>query len=401
MPARLRPLLIGLLAAACLLGGYGLGVRTASVAPPALSGLSADDQQAFKVVSETLAQIERDYYRRDELDHQKLAEGAARGLVEAVGDPYTRLLDASHAEQAQAELRGRFDGIGVELDARDNHVRVIAPLRGSPADQAGVRAGDVIVAIDDADATRISLADAVRRTRGQAGTVVQLTLRRDGLAEPLVVSITRAEIRLPSVEGWLLESPAPLSAPLGYVRISIFGEPTAQQVHEQLSSLLGAGARGIVLDVRGNPGGYLTSAVDVTSAFLRDGVVLYQQRGPDAAERKPYRTNGSAQAPDVPLVVLMDGGSASAAEIVAAALRDNQRAVLVGQQTFGKGTVQEQHTLSDDSQLRVTVAQWLTPNGRAIQGQGLLPDVEVAPVDGRDALLDAAVDQLTRRLVHG
>jgi carboxyl-terminal processing protease len=398
MAVRVRPLLVVLLAVACLLTGYGLGTRNAVTGgPPAGTSLSAEDQRAFAIVWETLGQIERDYYRRDALDHQKLAEGAARGLVDAVGDPYTRLLDPQRAEAAQTELSGRFDGIGAELDSRDNRLRVVAPLRGSPAEAAGVRSGDVILAIDDADATRMPLADAVRRVRGQAGTTVRLTLRRDESADPLVLTITRAQIRLPSVEGRMLDGVDSIA----YVRLSVFAEPTAQQLREQLGPLLSRGARGVVLDLRGNPGGYLVSAVDVTSVFVRDGVVLYQQRGPDPAERKTYHTSGSALAPDIPLVVLIDGGSASAAEIVAAALRDNQRAQLIGQKSFGKGTVQEQHALSDASQLRVTVAQWLTPSGHAIQGQGLLPDLEVVPVDGRDALLDAALEHLSAGRPHG
>jgi carboxyl-terminal processing protease len=395
MSSRLRPLFVALLAVSCLVGGYALGLRSAALGAPPDTNLSAADRQAFQVVWEILGQIERDYYRRDQLDRQKLAAGAARGLVEAVGDPYTRLLDGSQAERSQAELSGRFEGIGASLEERDGLVRVVAPRPGAPAEQAGVRAGDAIVAIDGVDASGMSAADAVRRLRGPAGTTVQLTVRQAAGGDPRVLSITRAEIRLPSVEGRLLDG----SRGLGYVRISRFAEPTAQQLREQLATLLEGGARGIVLDVRGNPGGYLTSAVDVTSAFLRDGVVLYQQASPTTAERKAFRANGSAQAADVPLVVLVDGGSASAAEIVAAALRDNQRAVLVGQKTFGKGSVQEQHTLSDDSQLRVTVAQWLTPNGTAIQGQGLLPDVEVVPVDGRDAVLDAGIDVLDRALL--
>ncbi|HEY3062560.1 MAG TPA: S41 family peptidase [Chloroflexota bacterium] len=398
MSARVRPFLIVLLAVSCLVGGYGLGMRSATISAPPMANLSAEDQQAFRVVWETLAQIESDYYRRNELDRQKLADGAARGLVEAVGDPYTRLLDPARAERARSELRGRFDGIGAQLAVRDGQVRVVAPLRGSPAEQAGLRAGDVIAAIDHVDASHLALGEAVRKLRGQAGTSVLLSVRRGGSVDPLVLTITRAEVRVPSVEGRLLDGD---SASLGYVRISMFAEPTAQQLHDQLAVLLAEGARGIVLDVRSNPGGYLSSAVDVTSAFVRDGVVLYQQRGPDASERKTYRANGSAQAPDVPLVVLVDAGSASAAEIVAAALRDNQRALLVGQKTFGKGTVQEQHPLSDASQLRVTVAQWLTPSGRAIQGQGLLPDVEVTPVDDRDAILEAGVDVLSRAVGRG
>jgi carboxyl-terminal processing protease len=207
----------------------------------------------------------------------------------------------------------------------------------------------------------------------------------------------RGPIKVESVQSRVL----PGDGRLAYLRISIFSEPTAQQLRDGLASVVAQGSRGVVLDLRGNPGGYLASAVDVTSAFLRDGVVLYQERGQNDGSRRPYRTTGSAQAPDLPLAVLVDHNSASAAEIVAAALRDNQRAVLIGEKTFGKGTVQELHKLSDDSQLRVTVAQWLTPSGQAIQGQGLLPDQSVAAEDGRDAPLDAAVQYLLQGLTHG
>src|SRR4051794_18101855 len=293
MNPRLRSLFTALLALACLLGGYGLGVRSASLALPPEAGLSAADRAAFQVVWETLGQVERDYYRPDQLGGKKLAAGAARGLVEAVGDPYTRLLDAQQADDVQEELRGRFDGIGATLDARDGHLRVVSAMPGAPAELAGLRSGDEILAIDETHTSGMSVQDAARRLRGTAGTTVQVTFVHDGTSDPLMVSIARAEIRVPSVEGRLLDG----SPSLGYVRISTFGEATSQQLHERLGSLLAGGARGIVLDVRGNPGGYLTSAVDVTSAFVRDGVVLYQQGGPATSnERKTFRTSGSAQA---------------------------------------------------------------------------------------------------------
>jgi carboxyl-terminal processing protease len=217
---------------------------------------------------------------------------------------------------------------------------------------------------------------------------VTLTLRRDG--QVLDVTVVRDRITLPSVQSRLLDG----DARLGYVRISIFAEPTARQLDEALGQVLEQGAQGIVLDLRSNPGGYVSSAVDVASAFVRDGVVLYQQSATDSQPRA-VRTNGGARVPDLPVAVLVDGGSASAAEIVAASLRDNSRAVLVGQTTFGKGSVQELHTLSNDSRLRVTVAQWLTPGRVAIQGAGLSPDIPVAPEEGRDAALDAAVQYLS------
>jgi carboxyl-terminal processing protease len=393
MPPRRRPLLLALGAAACLLSGYAVGVRQATPAPT-FSQLSAPDQHAFGIVWETLGQLEREYYQRDDLDTRALAEGAARGMVESVGDPYTRLIDAQRAQLDESSLRGRFDGIGVQLDGATGQVRIANVVRGSPAERAGVLAGDLIAAIDDTDAGQLSLAEVARRLRGERGTPVALRVQRAARNDPIDMQITRDEVRLSSVETrWLDDAPG-----VAYVRISLFAEPTGQQLRQQLTSLLDSGARGIILDVRGNPGGYLSSAVDVTSAFVRDGVMLYQQRGPSSAERTAYRAAGNAVAADLPLAVLVDGRSASAAEIVAAALRENRRAPLIGQRTYGKGTVQEQHTLSDASELRVTVAQWLTPAGAPIQGHGLLPDVELAQSD--DAI-QAAVNILSNQVSHG
>jgi len=316
-------------------------------------------------------------------------------MVAAVGDPYTTLTSAQQSELTAAQLRGSFEGVGLELDRGDGQLRVISPLAGSPSERAQIRSGDVIVAVDGVDIAQLSLDDVSGRIRGPRGTSVSLGLVRDG--NPLTVVVVRDTIKVESVRSRLL----PGDTPLAYVRINIFSELTSQQLREQLAPLLTQGSKAVVLDLRGNPGGYLTAAVDVTSDFLKDGVVLYQDRGGTDAARQAYHTSGSPQAADLPVAVLVDRGSASAAEIVAAALRDNQRAVLIGEKTFGKGTVQEVHKLSDDSQLRVTVAQWLTPTGHAIQGEGLLPDVEVPAAEGRDAPLDAAVQYLLHGSAHG
>jgi carboxyl-terminal processing protease len=393
-----RPLLYASLAALLLLGGYGLGLRDAArtgvVGPVPPAQVSAADQRAFGVVWEALSDLERNYYQADKLDAQKLAAAAAKGMVEAVGDPYTTLTSAEQGDLTASQLRGSFDGIGVEIDRRDGLLQVVSPVAGSPADRAGLRAGDGLVAVDGQDISQLSLDQISRRIRGPRGSTVVIGLLRDGAR--LDVSVVRDTIRVESVRGRLLVG----DAPLAYAKITAFTEQTSQQLHEQLGPLLAEGARGVVLDLRGNPGGYLTSAVDVASTFLKDGVVLYQERGGADGARRPYRATGSPQAPDVPVAVLVDRGSASAAEIVAAALRDNQRAVLVGEKTFGKGTVQELHTLSDDSQLRLTVAQWLTPSGHALQGEGLAPDVEVVTVDGQDAPLDAATQYLLQGLAR-
>jgi carboxyl-terminal processing protease len=359
------------------------------LAPPAPAQLSKEDQQRFKVLWEALGEIERKYYQRSSLNREQLAQGAVRGLVEAVGDPYTTYVTPRHREFSDAELHGSFDGIGVQVDLLEGKLRVVAPLDGSPGDQAGLRPGDVITHVDGQDIARISLADLLAMIRGPRGTTVTLTVAREGAPEPLTFVIVRSEIKLESVRSRMLDE-----QPIGYVRVTTFAEPTGAQLRQQLRTLLDARPKALVLDLRSNPGGYLSSAVEVTSQFLRDGVVLYQQGGAEG-ERKATRTNGSAQAPDLPLAVLVDRGSASSAEVVAAALRDNHRAILVGEKTFGKGTVQELHNLSDNSQLRITIAEWLTPDGRPIQGEGLVPDVATQSAEGRDAALDAAVQYLT------
>ncbi|MDQ6671730.1 MAG: S41 family peptidase [Chloroflexota bacterium] len=394
-----RRLLFAGLAAACLLGGYALGLRDAGgiarLRPPAPAQLSAEDQRAFGVVWETLAQLERSYYRRDELNADTLAAAAARGMVAAVGDPYTSLTSAQASDLTTAQLRGSFDGVGLELDLRDGQLAVVSPLAGSPADRAGIQPGDLIATIDGASTAQLGLDEVAGRIRGLRGTPVTFGLQRSGSSVDVVV--VRDTITVESVRSRLL----PGETPLAYVRISMFSELTNQQLREQLAALLAQGSQGVVLDVRGNPGGYLTAAVDVASDFLKDGVVLIQDRGGSDTARQAYRTTGRPQAASLPIAVLVDRGSASAAEIVAAALRDNQRAVLIGEQSFGKGTVQEVHKLSDASQLRVTVAQWLTPNGHAIQDQGLTPDIQAPAVEGRDAPLDAAVQYLLHGSAHG
>ncbi len=405
-----RPLSVALYTAAALvlcgmffLGGYFFGYgegRTGGgplaqlgvVPPPSTpEQLTGEDQQLFRTFWEVWGELQRSYYRRDAVDHQALVHGATKGLVDAVGDPYTTYLTPQRREASDAELRGSFDGIGAQLDLRDGKLTVVAPIEGSPSAQAGLRAGDVIVQVDGQDVTHVPLSEAVAKIRGPRGSTVTLTVARTGQPEPLTIALVRDEIKLASVGSRMLEGQ------IGYLRVSTFAEPTAGQLRDQLRGLLASRPRGLVLDLRGNPGGYLTSAVDVSSLFLRDGVVLYQQ-GAAKDDRKVYRATGGAPAADVPLAVLVDRGSASAAEIVAAALRENDRATLIGEPTFGKGTVQEVKNLGDDSQLRVTVAQWLTPGGHPIQGQGLQPDVVVTSQDGRDAPLDAAVQYLS---THG
>lgn len=359
--------------------------------------LSPEEQQRFKVFWETWQVVEREFYDKSQLDHQKLIYGAIKGMVDAVGDPYTVYQTPSQRELSDTDLRGSFDGIGIQVDMKDGRLTVVAPIEGSPAEAAGFRPGDVILGVDGKSIVGKTLNDTVGLIRGQRGTPVTLTVLREGAGDPFDVTVVRAEIKLSSVRARMLDDQ------IGYVRISTFSATTGNETANALKDLLAKQPRGLILDLRNNPGGYLHSAVEAAAQLMKPGtVVLYQQNGD--GDRRTYRTEGGGTAADLPLVVLVNKGSASASEILAGALRDNGRAILIGEKTFGKGTVQNVHELSDKSGLRVTTAQWLTPSDQPIQGVGLLPDrvVEMPPTSSiaaepsraNDPQLDAAVRQL-------
>jgi carboxyl-terminal processing protease len=346
-----------------------VGVQSPLVPSTPATTLTAEQQERFKVFWEAWSLVQREFYNRQSIDPQKMTYGAVKGMVEAVGDPYTFFSSPRERELNESSIRGSFDGIGIQVDQRDGRLRVVAPIEGTPAERAGIKAGDVITKVDDKDLRNVALNDVVQLIRGPRGTTVRLTITREGVAQPLVISVERAEIKLESVRGKLLDNG------FGYVRITTFSQTTGTEIDSWLKRLLGQHPRGMVLDLRSNPGGYLTAAVDVTSQFLGSGVVLYQQQS--SGERQEYRVRPGGQATSVPLVVLIDKGSASASEIVAAALRDNGRAQLVGERSYGKGTVQTVHTLSDRSGLRITTGAWLTPSGQPLEKQGLEPDLAV------------------------
>jgi len=280
---------------------------------------------------------------------------------------------------------------------KDNRLTVVAPIEGSPAEAAGFRPGDIVLAVDGKSLSGKTLNDTVGLIRGQRGTPVTLTILRQGSSDPIEITVVRAEIKLKSVRSRMLDDQ------LGYVRISSFSASTGTEMATAVKGLVDQEARGIVVDLRNNPGGFLSTSVEASAQFMDPGsVVLYQKSG--NGDVKTYRTEGGGTAAQVPVVVLINKGSASASEIMAGALRDNGRAFLVGEKSFGKGTVQNVHELSDKSGLRVTTAQWLTPSEKPIQGVGLLPDevIELPPTAtisseatrADDPQLDAAVRHL-------
>lgn len=359
--------------------------------------LTSDEQQRFKVFWEAWQVVERDFYDRSQIDHQKLIYGAVKGMVDAVGDPYTVYQTPSQREISDTDLRGSFDGIGIQVDMKDNRLTVVAPIEGSPAEAAGFRPGDIVLEVDGKSLSGKTLNDTVGLIRGPRGTSVTLTVLRQGTNDPIEITVVRAEIKLKSVRVRMLDDQ------VGYLRISSFSASTGTEMANGVKNLVDQQARGIIVDLRNNPGGYLQTSVEATAQFMDPGsVVLLQKSG--NGDVKTYRTEGGGTATQLPVVVLINKGSASASEIMAGALRDNRHAFLVGEKSFGKGTVQNVHELSDKSGLRVTTAQWLTPAEKPIQGVGLLPDqvVELPPTStisseatrADDAQLDAAVRHL-------
>jgi carboxyl-terminal processing protease len=326
------------------------------------------------------------------VDDTALMRGSIRGMLEALGDEHTSYMDPDEFLQANTELSGEYEGIGAWVDTGGEYLTIVAPMPGSPAEAAGVEAGDIVLGVDGEDMTGIDPSLVVRRILGPQGTTVRLTLGREGEPEPFEVSVTRQSILVPSVESRMLEGDA------AYVRLLTFGDDTTRDLRAALRTLLAENPRGLILDLRGNGGGYLDTAVDVTSEFLGEGLVLTERFGDGTEE--VYQARAGGLATEIPMVVLVDAGSASASEIVAGALQDQGRAILIGETTYGKGSVQDWITLQGDGgAVRVTIARWYTPNDRQIGEQGLKPDIEVLLTDediaaDRDLQLERALDAL-------
>ncbi|MBI4090052.1 MAG: S41 family peptidase, partial [Candidatus Kerfeldbacteria bacterium] len=322
------------------------------------------------------------------VESTQLVRGAIEGMVNGLGDPYSFYLDPDEATAFDEEINGKFEGIGAELGLKDGRIVIIAPLPETPAERAGLRAQDAIVLIDGTPTESMSLEQAVSRIRGPDGTNVTLTLSRGD--QPLTVTIRRQRIQVKSVR---LDYRTANSRTVGLVTISSFTQSSAQEFEAVVQDLLVKQPAGLVLDLRNNTGGYLDAAVDVADAFLRDGTIVIE----DFGDGQQDRTLADPEAPleSYRLAVLINGGTASAAEILAGALSERRQAPLVGERSFGKGSVQEIQDLPDRSTVKLTVAHWLTPNGRSIDGVGIDPTEPVAsstnPGDEVDQQLDRAL----------
>ncbi len=330
------------------------------------------------------------------VDDVALMRGAIRGMVEALGDEHSSYMSPEDYEHANASLEGEYEGIGAYVDTTTEYLTITSPMPGSPAERAGLMPGDQIVAIDGNDMTGIDAELARLRVIGPAGTTVHLTVFREGEKELLEFDIVREKITTASASGEMLEDG------IAYVQITTFGSKTMPELQTVLQDLMAQNPKGIILDLRNNGGGYLQTSVEVTSQFLGEGVVLYEQYGDGNRTTYEVIPGGLATDESIPMIVLINEGSASASEIVAGALQDTGRAKLVGMVSYGKGSVQQWIPLSNENgAVRVTIAKWLTPNEKTIHGVGLTPDYEVdRTLEDRQEEIDPQLDKAVEILLE-
>jgi carboxyl-terminal processing protease len=358
--------------------------------PEGMTGAPADIGRQFDTFWEAWNFVEKEYVRQP-VERQRLIQGAIKGMLAALNDQYAAYLDPASARIDKANQDGLLDGIGTHLELRERKHVILAPVEDGPAWKAGLRTGDVLLRVDGRDVGTLSLAEAVTALRGPAGTKVRLVVQKSDEPEapPMELEVIRARIELETVS-----SKVPAEG-IGYVRVRVFGSQTLLQLQRALRDMRARRVRGLIVDLRDNPGGYLSGAVDVSSQFLREGsVVLYEER---EGKRKPTVAKPGGLATDLTLAVLVNRGSASSSEIVAGALRDHNRGVLIGETTYGKGTIQVPFDLTDGSSVKVTAGGWLTPAGRTVEGVGLTPTIDVKTTldderNKRDPVLDKALE---------
>lgn len=370
MSKRMKISLITLVLVIGLVLSFGAGCTLAT-----RTTLPSTDQ-GFDVVKEAYDIILQNYVEREKLDANKLREGAIKGMLEALDDPYSVYMSPKAYQLSMSGLQGKFEGIGATVGIRDDKLMIIAPIPDSPAARAGIKPGDAILEIDGQSTEGLSLEEAVLSIRGLKGTSVKLLIQHQGVAETEVIEIVRAEIKLTSVS-------FEMKGDIAYINITHFTERTDGELKPAIINVNQNGATGIVLDLRSNPGGLLDSVVDVASYFLKEGVVVSTVDNEGRRESLSVRP-GSVKT-DLPLVVLTDNYSASASEVLTGALQDYGRATIAGAKTFGKGSVNQLYRLKDGSGIYITMARWLTPNGRMIEGEGISPDYELE-LTGDDAI---------------
>jgi len=347
------------------LGRIGLAERgSAELAPLPLEDL--------RVFTEVFEKIKNDYV--ETRSDKELIESAIGGMLTGL-DPHSAFLNEEAFTELQVGTSGQFGGLGIEISMEDGFVKVVSPIDDTPAQRAGMQAGDLIIRLDDVTVKGMTLSDAVKVMRGEPGSDIVLTVVREGEDKPLKITITRAIIRVTSVKSRTLENG------YGYVRITQFQSRTGDNLAEAISKLKDENKdlKGLVLDLRNNPGGVLNAAVSVSDAFVDKGLIVYTEGRTNDSDNKFHATTGDI-IKGAPLIVLINGGSASASEIVAGALQDHQRAVILGTQSFGKGSVQTILPMNNGTAVKITTARYFTPNGRSIQAEGIVPDIKIEPL---------------------
>jgi len=354
--------------AALLIFGLGLNIGNGRITlGPHGSQTGLPAQLDYSSVTALYQELKDNY--NGKLTAQQLTDGLKHGLAEATNDPYTEYFTAAEAKDFNSQLNNSFSGIGAELGQdNDKNIIVISPLDGFPAMKAGLKAQDIITTINGTTTSGMSVDEAVSKIRGKSGTVVKLGIVRDK-SQSLTISITRQNIQAPSI------TTKTLDGTIGYMHITTFADDTSQLALKDAQAFKKQNVKGIILDLRGNPGGLLDAAIDVSSLWLPKGATIVEERGTIGIDT--HQANGDNILQGIPTVVLIDGGSASASEITAGALHDNGVATLIGQKSYGKGVVQQLLDLNDGGQLKVTVAQWFRPNGQNIQHKGITPDQTV------------------------
>mgnify|MGYP001773203537 CR=1 FL=1 len=362
--------------------GFYFGKSQCKICPP--------EDVDFSLFWEALDKLKENFVDKEKITPEKIVYGAISGLTKELGDPYTSFFTPKEKDLFEEEASGYFEGVGMEIGMKNNQIQVIAPLEGTPAQKAGILPGDKILKIDEKPTFEMSLEEAVRLIRGPAGTEVSLTILREGWDQPKVFKIKRSLIKIPTLK-WEIKEGG-----IVYLKINQFTLTLPEDFRNFVSELLAKKtSKKMILDLRNNPGGYLDVAQEVANYFLKPGSVILVEQLPNGEKIKDY-AKGFPVFSDWKIVVLVNRGSASGAEILAAALRDNLGATLVGEKTYGKGSVQKIFDLKDKSGLKITVRKWLTPKEEQISEKGLEPEIKLEEVEGKDLILEKAMEILKK-----
>lgn len=368
--SRRTALLLSLLSVAIFIISFSFGYVLGLVAAP--------QDPAFASVEQVWDTILNDYVEKDKIDVDQLSQAAIEGMLELLDDPYTTYLDKESYQMSLGDLEGKFEGIGAVITVNeDGQIVVVAPIAGTPAAEAGIQSGDVILEVDGVSTSGMGLYEAVLKVRGPKGTSVSLLVLHPGETEPVEIEIIRDEVTVESVSFEMKDD-------IAYIRMHEFNEQTNEELTPVLEATDEANASGIILDLRSNPGGILQTVIDVTSRFLDEGLLVVSIRD-NEGNLEDLKANAQLITTDLPMVVLVDGFSASGSEVLAGALQGHDRATIAGSTTFGKGSVNYLQQLADGSGIYITAARWLTPDGNLIEGEGIEPDVELE-LEGDDAI---------------